>query len=123
MWLLTPDGFYSIVQKHGESDLCLRARVAADLDRLRERYLPSLTATTETPSGDYRFRAWASHEAVAEALATIARELDYDNFKTRLRGTTMSARTPTTMSGRYSGGFNRAVRTAWTSSKKRRRTR
>jgi len=81
MWLLTPDGFYSIVQKHGESDLCLRARVAADLDRLRERYLPSLTPTTETPGGDYRFRAWASHEAVAEALGTIARELDYDNFK------------------------------------------
>jgi hypothetical protein len=81
VWLLTPDGFYSIVQKRGEQELCIRARVAADLDRLREKYLPSLTSTTETPGGDYRFRAWASHDAVAEALAAITRQLDYDNFK------------------------------------------
>lgn len=81
MWLLTPDGFYSIVQKRDEKDLCVRARVAADLDRLRERYLPSLSETVETADGDYRYRAWASHAAVAEALATIVRELDYDNFK------------------------------------------
>ena len=81
MWLLTPDGFYSIVQKRGDVDLCVRARVGADLDRLREKYLPSLTETVETLDGDYRYRAWASHEDVAAALATIVRELDYDNFK------------------------------------------
>lgn len=81
MWLLTPDGFYSIVQKRGETDLCIRARVGADLDRLRETYLSSLTETAETPGGDYRYRAWASHEAVSEALAAIARDLHYDNFK------------------------------------------
>lgn len=81
MWLLTPDGFYSIVQKRGETELCVRARVAADLDRLRENYLPSLTETIETLDGDYRCRAWASHEDVAAALASIVRELDYANFK------------------------------------------
>src|SRR4051794_20973988 len=81
MWILTPDGFYSIVQKRGEGDLCIRARVGADLDRLREKYLPTLTETTETLAGDYRYRAWATHKAVAEALAAIARDLHYDNFK------------------------------------------
>ena len=81
MWILTPDGFYSIVQKRGETDLCVRARVGADLDRLRENCLPSLTETVETPDGDYRYRAWASHEAVAEALAAVVRDLRYDNFK------------------------------------------
>ena len=81
MWLLTPDGFYSIVQKRGETGLCIRARVGADLDLLREKHLPSLTETTETPGGDYRYRAWASHEAVADALAALARDLHYDNFK------------------------------------------
>ena len=39
---LTPDGFYSIVQKGGETDLSIRARAGADLDRLREPYLPTL---------------------------------------------------------------------------------
>ena len=78
---MTPDGFYSIVQKGGETDLCVRTRVAADLDRLREGYLPTLTESVETPGGDYRYRAWATHEAVAEALAAIARDLSYDNFK------------------------------------------
>jgi hypothetical protein len=29
----------------------------ADLDRLRETYLPTLGATVETPGGDYRYRA------------------------------------------------------------------
>ena len=33
MWLLIPEGFYSIVQKEGEEELCVRARVHADLDR------------------------------------------------------------------------------------------
>jgi hypothetical protein len=81
MWLLTPDGFYSIVQKPGERDLCIRGRVALDLDRLRHRYLPSLSETLETPDGDYRYRAWASHGAVAGALSAIARDIDYGNFK------------------------------------------
>src|SRR3954466_10413144 len=81
MWLLTPDGFYSIVQKPGEDELCIRARDAGDLDRLRSRYLPTLTATLETRGGDYRYRAWVSRDALAEGLAAIAPDLDYSNFK------------------------------------------
>jgi hypothetical protein len=84
MWILTPDGFYSIVQKPRETNLCIRARVGADLDRLREKYLPALTETKETPGGDYRYRAWATHEAVADALAAITRDLHYDNFKSEV---------------------------------------
>ena len=81
MWLLTPDGFYSIVQKPGEAELCIRARDAGDLDRLRVRYLPTLTETLETRGGDYRYRAWVEREALSEGLAAIARDLDYSNFK------------------------------------------
>ena len=47
-WLLTPEGFYSIVQKPGEERLCVRARDTADLDRLRERYMAALSETVET---------------------------------------------------------------------------
>lgn len=81
MWLLIPEGFYSIVQRDGEEDLCVRARVADDLDRLRNTYLPTLTETVETPGGDYRYRAWISRTDLAAGLSDIALGLDYSNFK------------------------------------------
>ena len=84
MWLLIPEGFYSVVQKPGEAELCVRARARDDLDRLRERYMPELGPTTETPSGDYRYRAWIDREALAEGLGAIGRELAYSNFKSEV---------------------------------------
>ena len=81
MWLLIPEGFYSIVQKEGEKELCVRARVGADLDRLRETYLPTLGATVETPGSDYRYRAWIDRDDLAEGMAEIVRNLDWANFK------------------------------------------
>jgi hypothetical protein len=81
MWLLIPEGFYSVFQKPGDADLSVRARVAADLDRLRSTYLPTLSPTIETPGGDYRYRAWIGREALATGMAEIARHLDYSNFK------------------------------------------
>jgi hypothetical protein len=81
MWLLIPEGFYSIVQKQGERELCVRARVGADLDRLRETYLPALSETVETSGSDYRYRAWISRDGLAEGMAQIVRNLDYANFK------------------------------------------
>lgn len=61
--------------------LTVRSRVAADLDQLRTRYLPELSATISTPRGDYPFRAFVSHEALAVALGRIVMDLHYDNFK------------------------------------------
>jgi hypothetical protein len=81
MWLLIPEGFFSIVQKEGEEELCVRVRVRADLDRLRETYLPALGETVETPGGDYRDRAWIGRDELAAGMAEIARNLDWANFK------------------------------------------
>ncbi len=84
MWLFTTSGFYSIVEKPWDrktGTLTVRARVAADLDRLRADALPALGPTVESPGADYRFRAQAPREAVALAMARLARDLDYDNFK------------------------------------------
>ena len=84
MWLFTTSGFYSVVQKPWDKDsgtLTVRARVAADLDRLRTGILPSLGPTVEDPDADYRFRAQAAQEAVALAVAQAVRDLDYSNFK------------------------------------------
>jgi hypothetical protein len=84
MWLLIPAGFYSIVQKTGEPDLCIRARDRGDLDRLREAYMPQLGETEETPGRDYRYRAWISREAFSDGLAAVARDLTYSNFKSEV---------------------------------------
>src|SRR4051812_25759024 len=84
MWLLIPDGFYSIVRRDGEADLCVRARQASDLDLLRKIHVPELSETVETRGTDYRYRAWASPEAIADGLAVIARGVDYPNFKAEL---------------------------------------
>jgi hypothetical protein len=45
MWLFTTFGFFSVVQKSHSDGLTVRARDAADLDRLRAEYLPELSAT------------------------------------------------------------------------------
>jgi hypothetical protein len=81
MWLLIPEGFFSVVQKEGEEEFCVRARVRADLDRLRETDLPTLGETVETPGGDDRYRAWIGRDDLAAGMAEIARNLDYANFK------------------------------------------
>lgn len=82
MWLFYPSvGFLSVVQKPGESQLTIRARVASDLDRLRDRYLPTLSATVANAGTDYLFRARVSRKAFSEAMARMARDIDYANFK------------------------------------------
>lgn len=84
MWLITPVGFFSVVQKPVDvaaGTLTIRARVRSDLDALRATFLPELTPTKETASADYRFRAQAPKKAVAVALAKVAESIDYSNFK------------------------------------------
>jgi hypothetical protein len=81
MWLFTTIGFFSIVQKPGETGVQVRARAADDLDRLRERYLPTLSATISTPAGDYPFRALICHDDLAAGLGALVRDITYDNFK------------------------------------------
>lgn len=84
MWLITTDGFYSVVEKpedRGTDMLTIRARVASDLDRLRERFLPTLGATGKDGGTDYKFRARAPRKDIADAMSKIAMSLDYSNFK------------------------------------------
>ncbi len=81
MWLITPLGFFSTVAKPGDSLLTVRARVASDLDALRSRYLPGLSATVAHAGTDYPFRARCTRTAWAEALGAMAHAIDYGNFK------------------------------------------
>lgn len=81
MWLLTPLGFFSIVRKPGMQVLTVRSRAAGDLDRLRARYLPSLTPTVRGAGTDYPCRATCTAAAWGDALAALGRDIDYHNFK------------------------------------------
>lgn len=84
MWLITPVGFFSIVQKSSDvatNTLTVRSRVRADLEALREQYLPSLGAIQESKVNDYRFRAVAPRSEVAAAMASLVNQLNYSNFK------------------------------------------
>jgi len=84
VWLFTDFGFFSVVQKPSEADLTVRARVRADLDELRDRYLPELGETRTGEGTDYPFRASVTHQALGHALERIARDVDYSNFKGRV---------------------------------------
>jgi 8-oxo-dGTP pyrophosphatase MutT (NUDIX family) len=92
MWLLTDFGFFSVVQKAGDGDLTVRSRVRADLDLLRERYLPTLSPTVKGGGTDYPYRASASHIAMAEAAAKIVKDIHYPNFKNSVAKTQGHAR-------------------------------
>ena len=81
MWLFARTGFYSVVQKPGQTALTVRARARVDLDRLRDRYLPQLGDTIKGGGTDYPFRAMVKRDDLASAMSAIAEDLDYSNFK------------------------------------------
>ena len=52
----------------------------SDLEGLRA-YLPDMGEIIESHDSDYRYRALADRRAVSEAVAKLAADIDYDNFK------------------------------------------
>jgi hypothetical protein len=80
MWIFTTQGFYSVVAYREDPErLLVRARTRADIEALRKQ-IPSLEPF-EDPEADYRHRAIVSGEEWIAALALLAAEIDYDNFK------------------------------------------
>ena len=87
MWLVTPIGFFSIVQKPGDKQngtLTVRSRVRSDLAALKQHYLPGLGPIQESHDTDYRFRAVAPRAEVSAAMARMVDGLDYSNFKSEV---------------------------------------
>ena len=87
MWLITPTGFFSIVQKPTDvaaNTLTVRARVRQDLETLRAQFLPGLGEIQESRNNDYRFRAVAPRAEVAAAMAQMVNTLDYSNVKSQV---------------------------------------
>jgi hypothetical protein len=86
MWLFLDIGYFSVVaSERNLPQLTVRARAQEDLDNLRREYLPELGETIRTPGGDYAFRALVSREDFTEGLARFVDQLDYPNFKNRVK--------------------------------------
>jgi len=81
---MTNFGFFSVVEKPGDKQagvLTVRARVRDDLIALRNRYLPELGEIEANAGTDYKYRARISRDALANAVARIVGDIDYQNFK------------------------------------------
>lgn len=81
MWILTTIGFFSVVRKPGDVLLTVRARCAGDLDSLRTKYMPALSATVTGAGTDYPVRATISRADFAQGLGKLGEAIDYSNFK------------------------------------------
>ena len=87
MWLITPVGFFSIVEKptdQRQDTLTVRARVRSDLVALKQTACPSLGRIRESVDTDYRYRATAKRADVARALVQMIEQLGYSNFKSEV---------------------------------------
>jgi len=83
MWLITPRGFYSAVAKPGDGDefVTVRARSEHDIRNLADL----IDAKPSRDEGtDYRWRLRCPKTEWAQAVATMAQEIDYGNFKNRI---------------------------------------
>lgn len=95
MWILTPEGMYSIVKpqptdpifkRHGQTgDLAIRSRDEQDLINLRENWLPEMGEIVSYPNRDYPFRAYAQPDDIARAWSRIFFTLDWTNFKDEVK--------------------------------------
>ena len=82
MWICLNNAFLSIIAPTAGTTaaksgvLIVRARCKGDI----EDVFPD-ASVTHTPNRDYAFRATIGREAVADAIAAQARQIDYGNFK------------------------------------------
>jgi len=80
MWLFTSEGFYSVVAHRRDPDrLLVRARAREDLEALKEQ-IPNLRISSDR-TADYRWRAVVTRGEWIAAIAQLATEIDYENFK------------------------------------------
>lgn len=85
MWIMTPRGFFSVVQHRDDPlDVRVRARSRDDLERLCD--LPTMerfrATIEEDQRADYRWRIPRMSKANwRTALDQLGDEIDYENFK------------------------------------------
>jgi hypothetical protein len=89
MWIMTQDGFVSIVEKPedaGAGTLTVRARNTGALVAFCEYAGVNPEETIiETEGTDYPYRVVMTRDDVTQALVLAVSDIDYVNFKTRAK--------------------------------------
>lgn len=93
MWIFSKAGFFSVVDKksqpRGVGEVCIRARVAADFDSLRQIYFPDMPDVVFEQHTDYPYRIYVGKKLWAKVAALMSEDIDYSNYKSmisRLQG-------------------------------------
>jgi len=87
MWLMTKQGFYSIVQhKDLPGTFQVRSRARQDLENLLALVGKPLAGLelVASPHNDYAYRLLVSREQKDAILAALGEEIDYPNFKSEI---------------------------------------
>jgi hypothetical protein len=92
MWLFTEQGYLSIVRHRRDQGLLLvRSRDRHSLATFCARTGVDEAEIEDKQSADYRFHVTCSDGVLIDFMAAAVRDLDYDNFKTRVASTRGSA--------------------------------
>ena len=87
MWIMTNNGFLSIVSKDcGPDELLVRARRAGDI----EKVFPDAKVIRNTHS-DYLYRAVLPRDVVKQAVAAMIDKINYPNFKDSVEDSSLHA--------------------------------
>lgn len=83
MWVFSRAGFFSAVQKGqaGHSEICVRARVLADFEKMKDLYYPEMGRIHTNEGTDYPYRIYMPRNDWARIMERMARDVDYKNFK------------------------------------------
>ena len=87
MWVMTRDGFVSVVKLHDIKDADTGHNIEADALMVRSRkksHLTKMFPNNEihyTPHRDYAYRTFISKYEVGDWLTEQVLDIDYDNFK------------------------------------------
>lgn len=85
MWIFTTFGFFSVVQKTGDTGFTVRARCQEDLENLCQRYLPKENLQIIEGEGtDYPYRIKVGKDTFSEVVKEITRDVEYSNFKSEV---------------------------------------
>lgn len=83
MWIFTPEGFFSVVQKpqdRKKGTLTVRTRNRQDMNALVANHFPD-AKPWEVKHSDYEWRIRVKKAAWAQAVSRMAMDIDYANFK------------------------------------------
>jgi hypothetical protein len=89
MWLFTQYGCFSVVAKRepngtaSKTQIWIRARSVKHLEALRER-MNGKWCIDQRDDADYQWRMTVSRKQWFHIADTLAREIDYHNFKNRV---------------------------------------